>query len=110
MYQWYSYYVRTSPALMLPQCTPCTTIPRVLQRMHHLSAPCSIHQQLPGRSILKVTGGELSSVIVKERGEDRERRKDNDTIVGGGTIGVMLMKCRGRHRNNRTQESERGII
>lgn len=47
--------------------------PPVLQRMHRSSAPCSIHQQLSGSPILKVTGGELSSVIDREKRGDRKR-------------------------------------
>lgn len=89
---------RTSPALHLPQCSPCIKIPPVLQRMHQSSAPCSIHQQLLGSSILKVTGGELSSVIVRQRKEERGKEEVRGKVKydimresgrdGGGDGGV----------------------
>lgn len=47
----------------------------VLQRMHQSSAPCSIHRQLSGSSILKVTGVNFP-VSLSDREKKREGKEE----------------------------------
>lgn len=53
--------------------------PLVLQRMHQSSAPCSIHRQLSGSSILKVTG-------VNFPVSDREKKRKGKRSEGKGKM------------------------